>query len=174
MHDTVLTFYGQYFPLGTQTDKSVLEVGSKLEGGGTLRTVFNDVTNYVGLDMLPGAGVDVVTKMEEWDDPRQFDVVCSAGTLEHCEDWRGVVNGMKKYCKEGGTVCITTVAKPFHRHNYPNDYWRFTKPIFDAAFADWEIVTSEQHPNADVFIVAKKLPTSGTIDLTPLIPDNVD
>lgn len=173
MHDTVIAFYKAHFPKEKQQGKTVLEVGSKNEGG-TLKSVFLWPKEYIGLDMQPGTDVDVVSKLEDYAPNRTFDYIISAGTLEHCEDWRGVVNKMKELCTPNGLVAITTVARPFQRHNFPNDYWRFTAPMFAQAFTDSKILVLEQHPNADVFIIAQKGPQTGTADLSVITPDSVD
>lgn len=174
MHSTVLGFFHKHFPQEKQIGKTVLEVGSKFEGGGSLRDVFLPELDYVGLDMRAGPGVDVVSKLEDWEPGRTFDFVISAGTLEHCEDWRGVVNKMKEFTAPNGILVLTTVSLPFQRHGYPSDYWRFTGKHMEKIFSDMEIlVLQHDEGDTDVFVIAKKTLKTGTTDLSKIEVDVV-
>ncbi|MGC9069640.1 MAG: class I SAM-dependent methyltransferase, partial [Thermoprotei archaeon] len=62
---------------------------------------------YIGVDIEPGKFVDVVLPAErlvEHFGPESFDVVISTETLEHVQDWRLVINNMKKVLKRGGYI----------------------------------------------------------------------
>lgn len=103
---------------------TVLDVGS-LDVNGSLRDVIN-VT--VGIDMRSGRGVDVVCPVEDilTEFEQQFDACVSAGTLEHVEDWKAFVNNTWDIVRDGGWLVMTMASMGKGRHNYPNDYWRFT------------------------------------------------
>lgn len=154
MHPEVLDFFRRELPVEAQRGKAVLEIGS-LDCGGSLREVITDMAEYTGLDMRSGPKVDTIARAESFQPGRTYDVVVSAGTLEHCEDWKGVLANMKRLTSPGGQIVLTTVSPGFPRHNYPSDYWRWTKLQMARAFADFHIKALEGS-NWDVFIRAVK------------------
>jgi len=156
MHPSVLAFFRSVLLVEDQRGKSFLEVGA-LNVGGSIRDVVTEPGEYVGLDMREGPGVDVVCKAEEYKPERQFDYVVSAGTLEHCEDWRSVVTRMKELCKTGGHVILTTVSPGWPRHDYPNDYWRWSVAQGLTMFDDFDLVVLRSDPEGPGwFLMARK------------------
>lgn len=156
MHGAVLDWFREQIPYDVVRGKSVLEVGS-LDCGASLREVIIGASEYVGLDMRPGGFVDVVELAETFSPGRQYDYVVSAGTLEHCEDWIGVVKNMKRLAAPGGHILLTTVSPGFHRHNFPNDYWRWTKLQLTKAFSDFYLKAIEGNDQQfDVFLRVEK------------------
>ena len=79
----------------------VLDVGC---GGKPYRSWFGAVTEYVGLDVVPGSSVDVVVSSNErW--PlldEHFDVLFSSQVLEHVENLEFTLLEMKRVLKKGG------------------------------------------------------------------------
>jgi SAM-dependent methyltransferase len=57
--------------------------------------------------------------------PGPFDLVICEQVLEHVPDPLTAVNTLRRLCKGGGHVFVST---PFlvRLHDYPGDYWRFT------------------------------------------------
>lgn len=100
-----------------------LIIGSKLYPGRVdRRRLYPDV---VGLDMLPGDGVDVVCNLEEEVPEGQFAHVECLSVLEHSRaPWLLAAN-VERLLEPGGTLFV---AAPFvHEfHGYPSDFWRFT------------------------------------------------
>ena len=95
----------------------------------------------VGLDMLPGPGVDVVANLEQGADIGTFDHVECMSVLEHSKrPWLLAMN-LKKMMNPGATIFCTV---PFvHRvHAYPDDYWRLTPNglRFLFSFITWDVV----------------------------------
>jgi SAM-dependent methyltransferase len=89
--------------------------------------LFPSVTEYVGLDIADGPGVDLVAKVPYlWHDQcgGQFDVVISAQVFEHNPlFWLTILN-MSLILKPGGVMLIVAPsAGQVHRH--PLDCWRF-------------------------------------------------
>ena len=89
-------------------NKSVLEIGS-LDLNGSIRKFF-DKCSYLGVDVGPGPGVDLVAKGEDltfadnW-----FDVVASTECFEHTAAWPQIFANMTRFSK--GLVfftCATT------------------------------------------------------------------
>lgn len=100
-----------------------LVIGSKVYPGRVdRRRLYPDV---VGLDMLPGEGVDVVCNLEEEIPEGQFAHIECLSVLEHSRaPWLLAAN-VERILDPGGTMFVSV---PFvHEfHGYPNDFWRFT------------------------------------------------
>ena len=118
----------------TVRGKVVLEVGSKIHGEAP-RSVVEPLgpSQYVGIDMEPGDGVDQVMRCENLiaNLGRNFaDVVICCGTLEHMKDWRFCLSNMILATKPDGLLLLTVPSPGFPRHEYPEDHWRFTADDF--------------------------------------------
>ena len=117
--------------------KTVLEVGSRPAEGqeeiANLRTVFTTATRYLGVDALPGPGVDRVWDFTESvvggaDFPwklDEFELCVSIDMLEHCRRPEDAVFHMSELA--GNLALRTAFCAPIHNH--PVDYWRFTPAI---------------------------------------------
>lgn len=91
--------------------------------------------NAVGVDMIPGPGVDVVHDMEE-------PLPAGLGTFAHIEcfsvlehsrrPWLLAAN-IERLLESGGTLWVT-VPWMWRRHGYPSDYFRFTTEGIKAIF----------------------------------------
>lgn len=89
-------------------NKRVLEIGS-WDTNGTIRNIFEDC-DYVGVDVSPGPGVDVVRLGNEVDLPTEsFDVVISCECFEHNPFWVETFINMIRMLKKGG-LCLITCA----------------------------------------------------------------
>ncbi|MDI6895984.1 class I SAM-dependent methyltransferase [Methanocella conradii] len=151
--------------------KRIIEIGS-LDVNGSLRPLLESYNpkEYIGVDIVKGPGVDKVCNVEnlvEEFGENVFDVVISTELLEHVKDWRKAISNMKKICKEGGFILITTRSKGFHYHGYPYDFWRFEIDDMMNIFQDCEILALEKDSSAPgVFIKAKKMNNFNEIDLS--------
>jgi SAM-dependent methyltransferase len=120
--------------------KRVLEVGA-LDVNGSVR---GDVmalgpAEYVGIDLRPGPGVDVVCDagdLVERFGENAFDVVISTELLEHARDWRRIVSNIKRVTRPGGLMIVSTRSYGVDFHRRPWDYWRYQPDDFQAIFAD--------------------------------------
>lgn len=168
----------------------VLEAGSYDVNGSARSLIEPRCHTYVGIDIEEGPGVDVVIPAENliengWEDA--FDVVITTEMLEHVEDWRTVINNLKRVTTYEGLMVITTRSIGFGYHGFPSDFWRYEKEDMEAIFADWEILMLEDDPGEKVhpsfrgvFVKARK--PSGpyeevdlsTIDLWPMEQPEVD
>lgn len=107
----------------------ILEVGSYQvegqEGIADLRSFFPG-RPYVGLDLRPGPGVDLVADVEALPQAdASVGTVLALGTFEHvARFWHGFDEIHRVLRPDGALV----VACPFyfHVHAHPCDYWRFT------------------------------------------------
>lgn len=161
MHDSVMAFGISALSESRVRGKSVLEVGS-MNVNGSLRAHVEShcPVSYVGVDFMPGAGVDVVCDaclLEQRFGACSFDVIISTEMLEHAEDWRAAVVAMKSVLRAGGLMLLTARGPGFKLHGYPNDWHRFTVTDFRRIFADFEIDTLQADPQCPgVMLVAKK------------------
>ena len=139
--------------------KRVLEIGSA-DRNGSLRPIIESYhpREYVGIDVEPGPGVDRVAEAGQIADvfgEDSFDLVVSTETLEHIRDWRGAVSNIKRVCRRGGVVLLTTRSIGFPYHAYPYDFWRYDPGDVRAIFSDMEIVTLEKDSEITPGVFAK-------------------
>lgn len=125
---------------------NILEVGSRIHDPSAWwinnRDVFPVDVKWTGLDMQPGMKVDVVADIENlrYLDGGYSGILCSE-VLEHVSrPWLAMVE-LYSMLKPGGWIVIT-VPFGFHRHAYPNDYYRYTDAglkvlLDDAGFVDY-------------------------------------
>jgi SAM-dependent methyltransferase len=157
-------------------EKTVIEIGSR-NVNGSLRPHLLSLSPsaYVGIDICRGSGVDILCDVKnvlEVFGIERFDIVLSTEMLEHVADWRTAISNMKHICKPGGLVLLTTRSPGFPRHDYPNDYWRFSIDDMQRIFADMNILDLESDPSEPgVFLLAQKplLPVNAQslTDITP-------
>ncbi|MBL8752085.1 MAG: class I SAM-dependent methyltransferase [Planctomycetes bacterium] len=175
-NDTGLAFGERWLSAARIQGKRVLEVGSRQVQQPSI-SLRGPVTalqprEYVGVDLLPGPGVDVVCPAErlvEQFGPAAFDVVLSTEMLEHVADWRAVVSAMKRVCKPGGFLLLTTRSPGFPYHAWPHDHWRFERDDLRAVFADCVELAIESDPKEPgVFVWVQK--PEGFVERTPELP----
>jgi hypothetical protein len=142
----------QYFQ-GT----TVIEIGS-LDINGTIRDLFENPKEYVGVDVAAGKGVDIVAQGQYYAHGSEVDVAVSAECFEHNPFWVETVLNMYLHVRDGGLLAFTcaTDGRPEHgtTRTTPNDspltvglgwdYYRnlneqdFTSAFnFDKMFSEW-------------------------------------
>lgn len=114
-------------------NKRVLEAGS-LDINGTARFLFTN-SEYIGLDLQEGKGVDIVSPIHEYKYPSSFDAVVSTEMLEHDKHWKDSLKVMYDNLKskgmflftcagptrpEHGTTRTDTYSSPFTTDYYKN------------------------------------------------------
>ncbi|MCW8087040.1 class I SAM-dependent methyltransferase [Sabulicella glaciei] len=137
MHDTAIAagkaFFDAYMPEG---GKRVLEIGS-LDVNGSLRDVAPLGTDYVGADLGPGRGVDIVVPAGE-DLPfpsDSFDACVSISCFEHDSVFWETICRIARVIRPGGLIYLDVPSNgPYHA--YPRDIWRFY-PDAGLALAEW-------------------------------------
>jgi SAM-dependent methyltransferase len=93
------------FPVAFE-GKNVLEIGSLNINGG-VRSLFTNC-NYVGIDVAPGPGVDMVCQGQDYDgSDASFDTVICCEVMEHNPHWKETFLNMLRLCKPGGLVLMT-------------------------------------------------------------------
>lgn len=94
----------------------VLEIGS-LDINGSIRTYF-DQCEYLGVDLGPGPGVDLIMAGEGLNYPdRHFDVCISTECFEHAEGWRKIFSNMVRM--SDGLVIFSAAGKGRKEHGTP-------------------------------------------------------
>ena len=119
-HADQLTFFAtarDHFPAffsGTR----VLEVGS-LDINGSIRHLAKDC-EYLGIDLGPGPGVDVISAGQDYDAADDsFDVVLSGECMEHNPDWVATVQNMIRMLRPGGLFLLSCAAPGRPEHGTP-------------------------------------------------------
>ena len=155
----------QRFP-GFFTGRRVLEVGS-LDINGSVRGMFTDC-DYVGVDVAPGRGVDVVAQGQALDyDDASFDVAISCECFEHNPFWLETFVNMRRMAS--ALVVFTCATEGRHEHGTsrtsPSDSpltvgigWEYYRNLTAADFED-------ALPLADLFTAYEFLVNDSTHDL---------
>ena len=98
--------------------KAVLEIGSG-DINGSARQWFSE-GRYVGVDVVPGSGVDVVGSGHEVKlGIGTFDVALSCECFEHNPFWRETLANMLLHLKPGGMFIVTCAAPGRPEHGTP-------------------------------------------------------
>jgi SAM-dependent methyltransferase len=153
--------------------KRVLEVGARAVNG-SLRPILEawGPATYVGVDLEPGPGVDLICPAEalvERFGEAAFEVVVSTEVIEHVEDWRAVLSNMKRVLAPDGLLLLTTRSPGYPYHAWPHDFWRYTPEDMRAIFADFEIQALEPDPGRPgVFLKARRPVDFAEADLSGL------
>jgi SAM-dependent methyltransferase len=109
-------------------DGPVLEVGSKDYGSTSSFRDFYAGSEYVGLDMSEGKGVDVVADLVKGVGPlkeNHFALAICCSVLEHVEKpWLFAAN-LTRVVRPGGRLYMS-VPWVWRYHAYPDDYFRFS------------------------------------------------
>ena len=113
-------------------DGFILEVGSH-NVNGSVRGFFTGC--YVGVDIAPGDGVDLVQDAHNLGLESQFyDTVLCLEMLEHdTKPWLTRAE-MCRVLKPGGTMVISVPANGFPEHKYPLDCFRYLPDAFTHFF----------------------------------------
>jgi len=106
----------------------ILEVGSR---NSLFKSHFS-CGEYIGFDIRPGKGVDVVGDVHYLSEKLQrgyFDVVLSISAFEHfAMPWKAVLE-INKVMKTGGILFVST-HPAWQPHELPWDFWRYAKESF--------------------------------------------
>ncbi len=92
------------------SNKKILEIGS-YDVNGEVRKYFEKST-YLGVDLIEGPGVDLVSSGDQLDHPDQtYDLSISCECFEHNPKWAETFTNMWRMTKDGGIIfftCATT------------------------------------------------------------------
>ena len=161
MTPEVIAWATAHIRRGEVYQHTILEVGSA-DINGSLRPWLEHFSprSYIGTDIAPGPGVDLVLPAEQLTyhfGERRFDLVVSTEMLEHAEHWRDAVWNMMAVTAPGGLMIVTTRSPGFPRHDWPSDHWRFTIEDFFWIWAGWDIQRLDSDPQLPgVFLRVRK------------------
>lgn len=114
----------------------VLEIGSR-NVNGSVRSLFTDAKEYIGIDMEDGEGVDIVMNAHDIYkkfDAHSFDVVICCECLEHDITFWETVKMIHGVIKFGGAIIITTPGLGFPEHKYPIHPYNFGEDAYRHLF----------------------------------------
>ena len=114
-------------------NKRVLDIGS-LDVDGNNQYLFSNC-EYVGLDVVPGPNVDVVSIAHMYKPSAPFDVVLSTNALEHDLYWRQTLDAMLTFLKPVGFLFFSVSA------SHPEHGTKRTSPTHSGTTqmgAEWE------------------------------------
>lgn len=94
---------------------SVLEIGS-YDVNGTIRRIFDGASDYIGVDLTEGPGVDHVGFGHEYRAPHLVDLSISAECFEHDENWAATFENMVTSTRPGGLVVFTCASRGRPEH----------------------------------------------------------
>lgn len=132
----------------------ILELGSA-NVNGSLRDHALPSTQYVGIDLEAGEGVDIVATAGEPLPVKDetFDLVIASSVLEHDPAFWGTFLEMCRKAKPGGYVYIN-VPSNGAVHRYPEDHWRFY-PDSSLALVRWARSQGVQVTLIESFVAAR-------------------
>jgi len=111
-----------------RTDLNVLEIGS-LDINGSVRPMFKPFqSNYVGIDMQEGPGVDIVVDAAKFINFEAYDVIVCAEVFEHTPMWPQIVQNSYNNLVDGGIFIATMAGEGRYPHSAIDEH-----PI-----RDWE------------------------------------
>jgi SAM-dependent methyltransferase len=111
MHDSAKEYVYRSFHgwRNSRTNLDILEIGS-LDINGSVRPIFEPFqTNYFGIDMQKGPGVDLVADAAHFVNEEDYDVVVCAEVFEHTPDWKKIIANSYTNLRSGG-LFIATMA----------------------------------------------------------------
>jgi SAM-dependent methyltransferase len=125
MHDTALQIGRHFFAVYALPTSMIVELGA-FNVNGTLRDVAPRDARYIGLDLTPGPGVDVVIGANAALPlaSAAADMVVSSSMFEHDGFFWQTFLEMARITKPGGIIYINAPSNGLY-HRYPVDNWRF-------------------------------------------------
>src|SRR5688500_7243202 len=103
------------FPSSFMENK-VLEVGS-LNINGSVRGFFFNPRKYIGCDVGPGPGVDVVCPGEDLTyEDNYFDTSITTECFEHNPNWISTFDNMHRMTRNGGLIVMTCASEGRPEH----------------------------------------------------------
>lgn len=115
---------------------SVVEIGSR-DMNGSVRRLFGEARRYIGLDVEPGPGVDVVGDPADWHPGELVEAVVCCEVLEHVQAWPEVLEHAARFLVAGGKLILTAAGPGRRPHSgitgrrrlEPGEFYRNVEPL---------------------------------------------
>src|SRR5687767_1695479 len=156
--------------------RSVCELGSR-NVNGSARDLFHGV-RYVGVDLWPGEGVDVVANAATWGESGAYDTVLCCEVLEHTPDAARICQNAYRLLKPGGVFLMTAAGEGREPHSGFDggepDEDEYYENVTEKMLHDWlqhfVTVAVEVGTPGDIYALAFKGPLDacGTEAVPPL------
>ncbi len=118
----------------------ILEIGSYQVAGqeeiADLRSLFPGKP-YVGLDVRPGPGVDLVADCQDLPHAdASVGTVIAMNTFEHVPRFWRAFDEARRVLRPDGALLLSCPFY-FHIHSFPSDYWRFSPEAVELLLEDY-------------------------------------
>jgi SAM-dependent methyltransferase len=135
MHDTAYEHGRLFFQVyGANQLRTIVDLGSQ-DVNGTLRDHCPPGAHYIGLDMAPAKGVDVVVGAALPFADNTIDAIVTSSAFEHDVCFWETFLELTRILRPGGLLYVNAPSNDaFHR--YPLDCWRFY-PDAGVALVQW-------------------------------------
>ena len=155
MHDTAYELARIFFRTYARAGDPILEIGS-MDVNGSMRDFRPASGHYVGVDLSPGKGVDVVTDSAARLPFKSgaFQLVVSSSAFEHDAMFWMTFLEMCRMLQPGGYIYINAPSRGY-LHSYPIDAWRFF-PDAGLALRDWARTNNQDLELLESFITANR------------------
>lgn len=141
---------------------NVIEFGSR-DINGSVRDLFK---NHLGIDMMPGQGVDVVADARMYGEPSSFACVVCCELFEHSKDWSAIVKNAYRILRKGGMFLATCAGPDREPHSmfdggalHEGEYYRnLDRESLEVEFkaAGFMTFTIDEREGQDLYIRAFK------------------
>jgi SAM-dependent methyltransferase len=155
MHDTAYDIGRLFFDSYVRSGDMILDIGSQ-DVNGSLRDFRPPGSRYVGVDLAPGKGVDVVVdRISRLPFAgHSFDVVISTSCLEHDAMFWVTFLEMCRIVRRGGYIYLNAPSRGTY-HRFPIDAWRFF-PDSGVALRDWARISGHRIELLESFVTENK------------------
>ena len=100
----------KFFNLNNDSSLKVLEIGSYIVNE-TVRPFFTG-SQFIGVDLMPGPGVDIVSNGEDINLPDEsLDIAISCECFEHNANWAKSFKSMYEKVKKGGILIVSSASR---------------------------------------------------------------
>lgn len=164
MHQEAMTFLKNCAAV-LQRPSRVCELGSR-DVNGSPREVFQDFRNlYVGVDLRPGPGVDVVADASDWNLGASilFDLVVCTECLEHAPNAALICDNAFRLLRSGGVFLVTAAGVKRAPHSVNGDELpegEFYRNVSEADLSIWlkdfAVVLIQERDGIDIYALAVK------------------
>lgn len=102
--------------------RNVVEIGSR-NINGEVRDLFGHPDLYVGLDLAPGPGVDVVGHASDYKPAAPVEAVVCCEVFEHAPDWRALISTAFGWLEDHGVLIVTCAGPGRRPHSAIDGGW---------------------------------------------------